>query len=209
MCVIHKVLGFLSDLIAPTRTEVRIVRALDAETVQTLFQPHHIGATTALTHYRDPRVRSLIHAHKFYREPLAQRWLATLCARWLTTQPVGAILVPIPLSRSRERTRGFNQVSSVLEEAATQLDQTITITPLLVRTIDTRPQSHLARTDRHDNIRGAFAWNTAYDPKILPLHHIIVVDDVMTTGATLTEADRVLRQHIPKHCTITHLTFAH
>jgi ComF family protein len=86
------------------------------------------------------------------------------------------IVVPVPLHRSRERSRGFNQA----RELARFLG--VPSFDALSRTRRTPSQADLPATRRHANVRGAFAWR----PNVAVAGSIVVlVDDVVTTGATL------------------------
>ncbi len=98
-------------------------------------------------------------------------------------------LVPIPLSKERMRQRGFNQVERIAAAALASLGIHGTpSTSTLVRVRDTAAQARLPRTERLTNMKGAFAAGM-----IDPALSYILVDDVVTTGATLSEAAAVLR----------------
>lgn len=99
------------------------------------------------------------------------------------------MLIPLPLSHQRLRARGFNQTLLLAQALAPHKVNA----RLLLRTRDTPAQHHLPRKDRLDNVRQAFA--------IEPLHavalqgkQIVLLDDVMTSGATLRAAAAVLQE---------------
>ncbi len=99
------------------------------------------------------------------------------------------LVLPMPLSRQRLRERGFNQAL----EIARRLASGRTDATLLLRVRDTRPQTSLDRADRQANVQGAFA----VDPlraDVLRGCDVVLVDDVMTSGASLFAAARILRQ---------------
>ena len=101
-------------------------------------------------------------------------------------------IVPMPLSKQRLLERGFNQ-SAVLAEALQTGPQRKVRQDVLVRVRDTAAQSSLPRTERHANMADAFAvhpdWFAALRGK-----KVVVVDDVMTTGASLHAAAHALAQ---------------
>ncbi len=104
-----------------------------------------------------------------------------------------SILVPIPLSNSRARWRGFNQAQIVAEKIGKGLGSSVENRLLLrVKTGDT--QVGRGRQERVRNIRGVYAVNE--DIEILRYEDIklILVDDVWTTGATVVEAAKVLKR---------------
>lgn len=98
------------------------------------------------------------------------------------------LLLPIPLSRTRLQERGYNQALLL----ARTLDRHRTDATLLLRIRDTPAQRALPRAERQRNLRGAFA----VDPLRLreaTNRRVVLVDDVMTSGASLFEAARTLR----------------
>lgn len=98
-------------------------------------------------------------------------------------------VIPVPLHRIRERSRGFNQA----RELARHLGPPVV--DALVRTRQTRPQVELAADRRHANVRGAFALRRRWPMKPLRLQGltVVLVDDVSTTGATLDACAVLLR----------------
>lgn len=98
------------------------------------------------------------------------------------------ILVPIPLHPSRKRWRGFNQAEALTNEIGKALG--IPVVQLLERKKKTRQQAKLSRTERLENVKGAFALSEGQG---YPGARILLVDDVSSTLATLEEAAKVLR----------------
>lgn len=98
------------------------------------------------------------------------------------------LLIPMPLARQRLRQRGFNQAL----ELCHQLASAKTDARLLLRLRDTQPQTALSRAERQTNLRHAFA----VDPLRVQAasgRHLVLVDDVMTSGASLHAAADALR----------------
>jgi competence protein ComFC len=96
------------------------------------------------------------------------------------------VVVPIPVSRQREKLRGFNQADIISKIFAVRFGLSIDHS-ILIRTKDKHAQHSLSRQDRFRNIRGSFVSNDSVKGK-----KVILVDDISTTGATFLEASRVL-----------------
>lgn len=102
----------------------------------------------------------------------------------------GAVLVPVPLHRRKQRERGFNQADS-LARCFAQVAGGLRVETLLERVIDTPTQTHLDRAQRQENLKNAFAL--AARGFIEPSLRYVLVDDVFTTGATLNACAHRLR----------------
>jgi ComF family protein len=117
--------------------------------------------------------------------PVLQAWLRIPACRELAA--AADLVAPVPLHKGRLQERGFNQ--------ALLLARAFPEVPLareaLIRVRHTDPQSGLNPKQRRENVRGAFA---APRPERLKGKHILLIDDVYTTGATVKECARVLRQ---------------
>jgi ComF family protein len=153
-----------------------------------LRSPPPLTATRAAFVYGFPLDR-LVPRFKFHHDLAAGGLMAALMAEGLADAERPQALVPVPLHAARLRRRGYDQAVELSKTLARQLD-----IPLLVRALrrtrDTAPQSELDATARRRNLNNAFA---AVHPAALP-GHIALVDDVMTTGATLHAAAKILRK---------------
>ncbi len=155
------------------------------------------AAATAL-HYNTTlkRIIAQIKYHGYlevYRELLwmLQPQMRHTISAWQDARLIDphTVITAIPLHPARERARGFNQ-AQILAQTLSEVTN-LMCKPLLTRTKNT-PQ--LAKSP-HDKTRsaivqGAFTWNTSTMPQ-----SVILVDDVVTTGATVVEATKILKQH--------------
>lgn len=131
----------------------------------------------------------LLPGLKFHDGLAAGRLLSRLLAQRFASLPQPQALVPIPLHRSRLRERGYDQALELARPLARALQLPLLDT-VLHRERATAPQSRLDASARRRNLRGAFAVR---DARALP-EHVVLFDDVMTTGATLHAAAAALRK---------------
>jgi len=102
------------------------------------------------------------------------------------------LLVPVPLHRNRRHTRGFNQAELLARAAMKRLPQELEFAAgTLIRQRETISQVGLSRDERIQNMRDAFR---VADPGRVRGRNVVLVDDVMTTGTTLSECSRVLKK---------------
>jgi ComF family protein len=132
------------------------------------------------------------------RERLGERLGARISEAWdsLGTASVGGrpLLVPVPLHGSRERERGFNQAALLAGGLSRALARTRDAAGFearaLLRTKATPPQTGLSFAARRDNVRGAFS---VAEPERVRGRVVVLIDDVMTTGSTLSACAEALK----------------
>lgn len=163
----------------------------------------------AVFDYHDPRVTKLVQRMKYQGEWALAGFCADLMVRVLLSESrvclddaataTRTILVPVPLHDTRMAERGYNQSEKLARELGKRLGAPVL--DLLRRTRPTSQQTRLTRTERIRNMHDAFERqnHSAYKS------HVILVDDVVTTGSTLASCRAALApiQHISA------LTFAH
>ncbi len=169
------------------------LRALPrADDATPLVAAHGAPVETAVALWRfdaGGTVRRVQHALKYGGRPALGHPLGVLMGRAAVDAGVTAsLVVPVPLSRVRHLERGYNQAASLAEGAASALGAAFD-PEALVRTRATVSQTRLARAERAANVAGAFR---APHPERLAGRRVLLVDDVLTTGATLAEAARAL-----------------
>lgn len=143
--------------------------------------------------YRTPVVSEMIISGKYYFIPEVFSILGILCAQMLFSELKNHstfTICPIPLHNQKKKWRGFNQ-SEVAGKAMAQVLR-IPLANLITRNKNTRTQKDLASEQRKLNIENAFVCAKEWEGN-LP-HSVLLIDDVCTTGQTLLEATRVLKQ---------------
>jgi ComF family protein len=153
-----------------------------------LKKPPAFTRTLAVLRYTFP-ADALIHALKYQTNLAIAPVLANLfIARLKTMETMPDVIVPMPLHPIRLRERGFNQAMEISRTIAKQTG--IALLPDgCSRIKHTLPQTGLPWKERQKNIRRAFSCRIDVSGK-----HVAIVDDVMTTGATLNELAQVLRR---------------
>lgn len=129
-------------------------------------------------YYFDGAIRQAVHRFKYGGERAYAPLLADLIANCRPCRPRFDAIVPVPLDANRRRERGYNQ-SEDLARALAELWQ-LPLALYLERTRPTRPQVGLDASARRANVAGAFTWRG----QPLDGTSLLLVDDVLTTGAT-------------------------
>ena len=137
-------------------------------------------------------VRAAVHALKYdgerrLTEPLA----ASMAERWRRAGRGGDVLVPVPVHAARRRERGFDQAEDLAIACGRRLG--LPVVPALERRERTAAQHALGRGARARNVGGAFAVRPALSDAVRD-RWVILIDDVMTTGATLSACAAALRE---------------
>ena len=164
--------------------------------------------------YENPIIKEMIHLFKYQsveslKKPLAELIIVYITKELLTNKLTNSVLVPIPLTLRRKMSRGFNQSELLTKEIGRFLN--CPVINLLKRKKFTSPQAEISDWQkRKENISGAFALKK--NPRILsttcPQNYrflesivleqtypkIILIDDVSTSGSTLEEAARILKE---------------
>ena len=160
--------------------------------------PPPLDACLAAVTYAYPW-SGLISSYKFHSATGWAQTLATLLRSTPWVEPAleqARWVLPLPLSRERLLQRGFNQALLLARELAAEK----TRADMLLRIRDTPAQSQLDRAQRLRNVQGAFAVEPALAAS-LQGQRVLLVDDVMTSGASLHAAATVLRQAGAAHIT--------
>lgn len=127
--------------------------------------------------------RRLVHGLKYQGHRRAAKDLVRLAAAAIPAGfcPDGAVLVPVPLHPHRRRERGYNQSALLAVRLSDLLGRPVR-EDFLVRKVDTRTQTRLDAGERGKNLASAFAVGKGFEPGT----PVVLVDDVLTTGSTLS-----------------------
>lgn len=212
----------LVDMLFPPRVDEIALRNISTDDFLALAAPQLIPETrpetVVLLPFNSPSVRAAIHEAKYHGNVRAFKLLALAFAEYLRDADDTSrtsVIVSVPLGKKRHKERGFNQVEEVARYALRSLGEEGAHTfelesDLLDRTRETASQVSLPRHAREENMRGAFTAS----PKLrgasaaeLSATTYIIVDDVVTTGATLQAAVDALREAGAEH--IIPLALAH
>ena len=160
--------------------------------------------------YRDKTIKKSLWLLKYkgrkrlagvFAENIYEKILEELSELSVMENFIDAILIPIPLSRKRYRERGFNQAELICQEIIkiSYLRHSVNMklkNNILIKPKDTLHQAHIKdRSTRLKNMTGTFAIkDEARSTDLIKGKNVILIDDITTTGATLSEARKVLRQ---------------
>jgi ComF family protein len=144
-------------------------------------------------------LRNAVHNLKYEGDTPLAAPLAALMSNalasddsWVAEDGTPPVLVPVPLHPAKKRARGYNQ-SELLAHRLSRLTSW-RVAPGLERVKNTRSQVGLSAEERADNVTAAFEWRGDDMPE-----RILLIDDVCTTGSTLTQCALALRAHGCEH----------
>ncbi|HVV55096.1 MAG TPA: phosphoribosyltransferase family protein [Mucilaginibacter sp.] len=144
-----------------------------------------VEAAFALCYFnKGGKIQHLMHRFKYKGIKQIGYVLGNIAAEQLAKNPVFAgtdFIIPVPLHKSRLRKRGYNQSACFAEGLAQKLKAAV-MEDNLVRTTATETQTHRSRFSRFENMQQVFTVKT---PELLAGKHVLLVDDVITTGSTL------------------------
>ncbi len=149
--------------------------------------------------------RELVHQLKYRDKDYLASYFAELMYERISAEGLRADLaVPVPMYKSKERRRGYNQAGLLAEYISDRLD--IPYYPhLLVRISDTPPMSGLSAAERRENVQGVFK-TAKWVKNIIKDKAVLLVDDIFTTGSTAEACSTALKEAGAKQVYV--LTFA-
>ena len=162
--------------------------------------------TSYIYYQKESPYNRLLHKMKYGNHPEVGYRLATMAADRLMQEGffdgIDAI-VPLPLSKKKRRTRGYNQCDYIAEGLSLKSGIPV-IKDCVIRTKANESQTHKSRDERWKNAEGIFSLANA---EAIEGKHILLIDDILTTGATLTNCALAIQQHCK--CRISVFTLAY
>ncbi|MEZ4104102.1 MAG: hypothetical protein R3B60_02330 [Candidatus Paceibacterota bacterium] len=202
-------LDIFSQLLDSVLPRPECVKNIEKETPQTIlrfYSAQKFSGCVFLSNYKIKKIKSAVTANKFHNSNQASVLLSSLLTNWLKDQSENVLLIPVPLSKKRRRERGYNQVQNILNKLESEK---VTTAKLLEKVRDTTPQTKLSRDERLRNLDKVFTYTPKAGVDLVKYKKIILLDDVVTTGATLKAGKQALTPHLPTGCKIVCLAIAH
>lgn len=197
-----QIVSYFFDFLFPPRPQQKLVR----EVVKLPTRSSERYGSKYLCAFDDPIVRAVITENKYHHNHEAILLLASAVDEWLSLIEKRVVLIPIPLSKERLRARGYNQVTEVLKKLKSDA---VIAEDVLSRIKNTESQTSLNKKQRRENLRDAFVIKNINALQELTNSTVVLVDDVITTGATMEAARAKLAPHLPPSCELKTLAFAH
>lgn len=199
----------LIDYIFPPSPEELLVRQASVAAIHNEYLPASKNGVFYFCNYKRKLVKATITTAKFTHNKKSHALLSTLLTLWLNEHThESTLIIPIPLHPKRERERGYNQVTKVLEEIS--FPNIIFNQKILSRSRHTTPQTTLTKEARLTNLNDAFSVNLrTLNCALNNIRLVIICDDVYTTGSTLKEAGKTILPHLPDNCQLMYLAWAH
>ncbi len=180
----------------------------DNKTARKLWGRIPFHSAMALLHFRKAgTVQELMHHLKYKNRKAVGIKLGAMLGEQLRKASLYqdvSLIIPVPLHRKKERSRGYNQSMCIAEGVAMVMEIPI-LEHCLVRKVDTSSQTRKSRYKRYENMKDVFELK---NPELVLGKNILLIDDVITTGATIEACAIVLQQAAIGKLSIAAIAFA-
>jgi len=142
-------------------------------------------------------IQSVIHNLKYRNDPQIGNFVGELCGRELERSSFVEdvdLLVPVPLHPNRLKQRGYNQALKIADGMSSKLNIPVCSDNLL-RVVDNSTQTQQSKLERQLNTEGIFG---VHDPEIFRNKHILLIDDILTTGSTVESCIKAILEKCPE-----------
>lgn len=179
------------------------------------FEPY-AGATSLFFYLSDSPYSHITQDIKYNRNIPLGKHFGGMLGRKMSESPLWTdvdAIIPVPLHWTRKLRRGYNQAEVISRAAATQMKDARVFPGVLRRVRRTKTQTALSYEDKRRNVAGAFGVNAKAVAEMMgsiqkSCPHIVIMDDVFTTGATMSECHRALRLALGPKVRISAATLA-
>ncbi len=155
MRFLQKSARYFADTVFPPTKQQLLVRQVTSAELICKVNPRQAQGVINLLPYADPVVSALIQEAKFYNSR-AYDLLASALANYLKNYSKPIVLLPVPLSATRYRERGYNQVTEVARRVAAKHPAWSVDTSMIIKWQHTRAQTSLTKVERLSNVKGVF-----------------------------------------------------
>lgn len=214
--IFYRLKNYLFDFIFPRNKRIKDIETMPVSKIaklpRALSSPENF--IIPIFSYKNQTVRDIVHQIKFKGNLLIASKISEIVAEEIHAfisetryfeKNKKYILIPVPLSTQRLRDRGYNQAELMTKKIADHIPEILHMTNILIRKVNTDPQTKTrSRKERLANIKNCFSIRNSEE---IHQSHIILFDDVTTTGATLVEAKKTLKKAGAKN--VTAFTVAH
>ncbi len=162
-------------------------------------------ATSLLFFSKGEKVQNIMHNIKYNEQKELAVFVGKIFGERLQNNPYlkdVTTIIPVPLHPQKQHLRGYNQ-SELFAEGINEVLNVELMTNLVSRNINTETQTKKTRAERWENVENAFIIKK---PKVLEHKHILLIDDVLTTGATLEACAQTILEN--SNCKVSIVTIA-
>ena len=156
-------------------------------------QNHSYEKGFALFEYKG-KIKGALYRLKYAREKEVGKALGNLIVKYYKNEIKNSkidLIIPVPIHPSKIRKRGYNQAQVIAKQISKDFKIPLR-NDILIRIRNTRPQSKLSKKQRANNLVGAFSLNKPIDKSV---KNILIIDDIYTTGSTIENCSKILKQN--------------
>ena len=181
------------------KCKLKLKEVLKLNTV--VYKNKYIDSHTYLFKYEE-KIRDKLLKYKFRDYSYLYKFFSEIIINNCNLQNNYDIILPVPIHKKRKQMRGYNQSELIAKEIAKNMNMEYS-NRVLIKMVNTVPQSSLNQTQRMSNVMGIYK---VINSQIIDQKRILLIDDIFTTGSTVNECAKILKQNGAK--TIDVLTIA-